>query len=187
VPLVHFSKVFAVEDGKFKKITADPSGGTTTFASSIDVPGIKSVKIEGDVEIKRLRGDNTLLDVMAILQNVKPTFNWAKEQLDMRAAMVGGTVTDSGTTPNQVAKWALDRTGQMSPFQFEAKTPTSGVDFIGGDAVILLYKCIAAGFPPLGLPEEDYHLTELACEAFPRLSDGKWIDVSFRETAAALT
>lgn len=185
--LAHFSKTFAVQDAKIKKITADPAGGTTTFATAIDIPGIKSVDVTGVVNIKRLRGDNTLLDVNVVLESLAVKYNYAKEQLDARAVYLGGTVSDSGTTPNQVAKWALDNTGVPGYFQFEAKTPTNGVDFIGGDAHLLLYRSMVSNFPGLGFAEEDYKLYEVEAEVMPRLSDGKWIDVIYNETAAAIS
>jgi len=187
MPLVHFSKQFAVADAKIKKITADPAGGTTTFATAIDIPGIKSVDLTGTVNIKRLRGDNTLLDVNSVLESLSVKYNYAKEQLDARAVYVGGTVSDSGTTPNMVAKWALDNAGVPGYFQFEAKTPTNGVDFVGGDAHLLLYRCMVSNFPGLGFAEEDYKLFEVEADAMPRLSDGKWIDLLFNETAVAIS
>ena len=186
MPLAHVSKLFGTKDAKIAKMTADPAGGPAVYASSIDVPGIKSVVLGGDIEVKELRGDHSLLDSDSTLTNITVTFNYAKLNLDAIAVMLGGAVADSGSTPNQIAKWSLLGTdGLFSNFKFSAQIYSS--DFAGGDAIIELYKCKISSFPEMGTEEEDYQLFSQAATVVPRLADSKWIDISFRETTAALT
>lgn len=184
--LSHVSKLYAVTDAKIKKITADPAGGTTTFAAAQDIPGIKSVSIDGDINSVELRGDNTLLDTNALLSSLTLTFNFAKLNLDALIAMLGGTVTDAGTTPNQIATMRLANTDSFSYFQFEAKTPTAGADTVTGDAHIVVYKCMLSGFPQLGMAEEDYQTFSVQAKAVARLSDNRWLDIVLNETATAI-
>ena len=190
MPLSHVTKVFAVKDCKVSKITADPAGGTTTYGTSIDVPGIKKVTIEGDVEIKQLRGDNSLLDQDAVLTHVTGTLNNAKLSLDVIAMMLGQTVTDSGTTPNQKA--VLDIIGggfagaaTITPFKLECVSASA--DPVGGNVGFTLWKCVLASFPGMGLEEEDYRIGDFKVGAMPLLSNGKWVSPSINETALVLT
>lgn len=185
--LSHVSKLFAVTDAKVYAVTADPSGGATTYGAAIDVPGIKSVTISGNIDTKELRGDNTLLDTNSVLTNITVDFEYAKLNLDAVAAMIGGAVTDSGSTPNAVATYRLTNTNTFSYFKLEAKTPTAGSDSVTGDAHIVLYKCMLSSFPELGMAEEDYQTFKASAVAVGRASDGRWIDVVFNETAAALS
>lgn len=187
MPLSHVSKVYAVKDAKVRKITADPAGGTTTKSASIDVPGIKSVTIAGDITTAELRGDNTRLDYKASLGGVSVTFEYAKMSLDVLGVLLGGAVADAGTTPNQTATFGL--TGENATFSyFEFEAQAAEGDTIGGDVTILLYKCVLSSFPEgIGMAEEDYVTFSMEAQALPRLSDGKWLDVVLRETAAALT
>lgn len=187
MPLSHVSKVFAVRDAKIRKITADPSGGTTTLAASVDVPGIKTVTIGGDINTAELRGDNTRLDFQSVLGGISVEFEYAKLQLDALPVLLGGAVVDSGTTPNQLATFGLtSANAAFSYFEFEAQAISA--DTIGGDATMRLYKCILDSFPDgLGMAEEDYMTYTVSAQALPRLSDNKWLDVVLRETAAALT
>lgn len=187
MPLSHVTKWFGVSDAKIKKITADPAGGTTTFATAVDVPGIKAVGISGDVTNNDLRGDNTLLDSNSVLGSIEIEFEHGKLSLDVLPVLLGGTTADSGTTPNQVAAYTLDNTGTFSYFQFEAKTPTAGVDSVTGDGHITLYKCILSEFPEMGFEEEDYRIFSVTARALPRLSDNKWINVTANETAVAIS
>jgi hypothetical protein len=186
MPLSHVTKVFAVTDAKIAKVTADPAGGATVVAASVDVPGIKTVSIGGDVKTAELRGDNTRLDFGAVLSGVTIEFEYAKLSLDALAVLLGPTVVDSGTTPNQTALLGLtSANASLNYFQFTAQS--KGTDTIGGDAVMTLYKCVLTGFPEgLGMAEEDYRTFKVSAAALPRLSDNKWLDVNLRETTAAL-
>ena len=185
MPLSHVTKLFGTKDAKIAKLTADPAGGTATYGTSIDVPGIKSVVLGGDVEIKELRGDHSLLDSDSTLTNITVTFNYAKLNLDAIVVLLGGAVADSGITPDQIAKWSLLGTdGLFNNFKFTAQV--FSVDTPGGDAMLELYKCKISSFPEMGTEEEDYQLFSQEATVVPRLSDSKWVDLSLRETKAAL-
>jgi hypothetical protein len=186
VAIAHFSKVFACEDAKVYPMTAD-TGGAPTYGSGIDVPGVKSLEISGSIDRKSLRGDNRLLDIFAVLTDVTGRLNHAKLSLDMLAAQLGGTVVDSGTTPNQKATWSLTSTSAPKYWKIEAKTPTDGVDMVGGDLHVLFYKCVLSSFPGLGLAEEDYQIPGLEFGTVAALSNGKWMDVVVNETFVAIT
>lgn len=182
----HTSKLYAVTDAKIAAVTADPSGGTTTYGSLVDVPGIKSVRIGGAVETKELRGDNRLLDANSTLQNVTLEFEYAKLNLDAIDVMLGGAVTDAGSGSTETATYRLLSSDTLGYFKFEAATPTAGVDEVAGDAHILLYKCMLSGFPEFGMAEEDYQTFSVSAIAVGRLSDAKWLDVVYNETAASI-
>lgn len=182
--IAHFSKTFGVDDAKVASMTADPSGGSTTYATAIDVPGVKSVTISGTYSKKSLRGDGGLIDVFSVLDNISATINYAKLDLGILALATGGTVTDSGTGSTEVATLDLNSADNLGFFKFEAQT--LGTDFVGGDCHLVLYKCIPTGLPFAGFGEEDYQTHSLPVDTTPRISDGKWLDVLFNETAAAI-
>lgn len=184
--LSHVSKLFAVVDAKMAKMTADPSGGSATYATSIDLPGIKSLEVGGQVNVKELRGDNQQLDVQVTLSNVTATVAHAKISLDALAVMIGSTVTDSGTTPNQIATMTLLGGSTFSYFKLEGKTPTGGSDSPTGDAHWVLYKCILNSFPSLGLAEEDYRTASFGVNCVPRIADSKILDGVLNETAVTI-
>lgn len=186
MPISHITKMFAVQDAKIAPMTADPPGGTATYGTIIDLPGIKSVGMSFDIENKQLRGDNSLLDENSILTGLSLSVEWAKLSLDIQAALLGGTVTDGGTGTTETATFARLGTNSLAYFKFEAKTPTDGVDTIGGDAHLVVYKCILSGFGSLGFAEEDYQTLSADFRGSPRLADSKWWDFVLNETAAAI-
>lgn len=187
MPISHVSKTFAVADAKIYKVTADATGSATTYATGVDVPGIKSVTVTGDINSAELRGDNTLLDYNAALTGIGLAFEYAKLSLDVIPVLMGGTTTDSGTTPNQKASYSQLPTNTFNYFKFEAATPTGGVDTVTGDAHLVLYKCILTEFPEFGFGEEDYKTYSVSAKAMPQLGTGtKWLDVVLNETTVAV-
>lgn len=180
----HVTKTFAVADAKIGVLTADPAGGSPTYATLVDVPGIKSVSISGTYSKKSLRGDMTLLDVDATLENVSATINFAKLDLDILAAATGGGVTDSGSGSTEVSTFDLNSADTLKYFKFEAQC--TRVDIPAGDLHLVLWKCIPTGLPFAGLGEEDYQTHSLPVDAMPLISTGKWMDVVINETAAAI-
>lgn len=183
MPLSHVTKVFAVTDCKVRALTADPAGGSPTYGAAVDVPGIKSVAITGTVETKRLRGDNRLLDADSVLTEVNVSIEYAKLSLDFLAVLLGGTVADSGTTPNQLSAWDLTDESKPAPFLLEGVSATA--DTIGGNVGMCLWKVVLSSFPELGLAEEDYRTHSMEGAAMPLLSNGKWFTPTLYETAAA--
>jgi hypothetical protein len=187
MPLSHVTKLFSIVDCKITALTADPIGGAATYAaSSVDVPGIKSLAISGNMQTKTLRGDNTLLDTETYIDSVTAAAEHARLSLDALAVMLGGAVTDSGVTPAQKAVWSL--TGSSSPqyFKIEGVTPPGGTDLLAGDLHVVLYKVILSKFPEMGFQGDDYRVPKFEVSAVPRASDGKWMDVVLNETAIAI-
>lgn len=185
MPLAHFSKLYSIDDAKIDKVTADPAGGSTTYGTLYDVPGIREAGLEGDVNVSSLRGDNVELDVTVSLSSVTLNVQHAKLHLDILAVLIGGAVTDAGTTPNQTSAWLLTDPS-FSPFRFRGITPANGSDFVGGAVLLTAYKCILASFPALGRAMEDYRIVSFAARCFKRLSDGKHVEETFQETRTAI-
>lgn len=185
MPVTHFTKVFAAKDCRISPMLTDVTGGTATFGTSVDVPGIKMIEISGDIETKELRGDNQLLDQDAVLQNVKAKIANAKVSLDAVAVIMGGAVVDSGTTPNQIALWELLGTTTLGLFKLEAVSATA--DPVAGNVKYTLWKARAASLPALGLAEEDYMIPEMELVTSPLLANSKWMSVAINETAVVLT
>lgn len=181
----HVSRIYAVEDAKIAALTADPTGGSATYGSLIDVPGIKSLGLSFDITNVSLRGDNRELDSDSTLQAVTISFEHAKLSLDALAVMIGGAVTDTGTLTEEVATFDREAADSFSYFKIEAKTPTNGTDNVGGDVHLVIHKCKITDYS-LGLAEEDYQTFTGTARGVYRASDDKLFSVIFNETASAI-
>lgn len=184
--LSHVTKVFATKDAKVSPLTADPAGGTTTYGTAIDVPGIRSVSLGGDITTVELRGDQTLLDSDSVLNNITVSFEYAKLSLDVLDVMLGGAVADGGSGSTETGTWSLLGTDTLFPtFKFEAQVVST--DNPGGDLHIVMYKCKLSDFPEVGTELDDYQTFTAAATCSPRLSDSKWMDLVINETAVAIS
>ena len=184
MPISHVTKVFAAKDAKFYPLTADPASGSPTYGAGIDVPGLKTVTISGDVNSVELRGDNTKLDQSSSMSGISVEVEFAKLSLDILSAIFAAATADSGTTPAQKATWTL--LGSTT-FSYVGMTCQAvGADTIGGDVQFAVYKMIPSSFPEMGLEEEDYKTSTIEFEAVPLLSNAKWIGTTLNETAVAL-
>lgn len=187
MPISHSTKVYAVADCKVYALLTDPAGGAATYGTGVDVPGIKTMEIGGDINSVDLRGDNGPLDQASTLGSVTVKVDHAKVSLDVLAVILGSTSADTGTTPNQVATATIAGGQTLGYFKIEGKTPTGGGDTPLGDVHYTLHKCILTSFPDLGFAEEDYRLVSFTAVAVPTNATGaKILTTTLNETAAAI-
>lgn len=183
MPISHQTKLYGFQDCKLYPVTADTAGGSITYGSGVDIPGVKTLELTGSVNSKSLRGDNQLLDQFSTLGDLSGKITHAKLSQDILAAVLGGSVVDAGSGTTETATWAL--TGASAPkyFKIEGRTPTDGVDTIGGDAHLIFAKCILTNFPAFGFAEEDYQNFTLEFGTIPALATGNaWMSVVLNET-----
>jgi hypothetical protein len=185
MPNSRITKIFAMKDAKVYKMLTDPAGAPTTYATGLDVPGMKSVAITRTYSSKTLRGDNQLLDTESILETIELQIAYAKFSFDVENTIFGGTITESGTTPNMKTVIKLLPTDPINFWKLEAQCVSA--DPVAGDFHLIAYKCKASGTVALGMAEEDYQLFGLNAQAAPTLGTPlSWVDEILNETAVAI-
>jgi hypothetical protein len=187
MPLNRTTKVFGVTHAQIEVLTADTAGTAPTYGTAIDLPGIKSVTITGDIETKQLRGDNTVLDEDSVLTGIGVSFETAKVSLDfLAAALTTPAIVDAGTTPAQTSTLNITNTSKLRPFRFKAIA--AGADPVAGTVLMTLHKVVLSSFPELGMAEEDYKTAPVEGRAMPILgTGGLWLSVQILETTPTLT
>lgn len=188
MPLQHFTKLFGISDCKVAKLLTDPSGGPTTYSTSIDVPGVKTLAFSGQVTTKELRGDNAKLDANSVLSGIDADVTFAKMSLDILQMAIGsGAVADSGTTPNQQSKLDIKSTDTLGYFRImgQAAAVDTGLALTAG-VTFTVYKAILRDLPGFGLAEEDYETFSLPVTCLPTAT-GLWVTILEEETKTALT
>lgn len=185
MPLQHFSSFYGITDCKISPLTADTSSGSPTYGTSVDVPGVKSMKVGGSISVKRLRGDNKPLATRAVIEDITADVEFGQQSLDVLKTLFGATVTDTGSTPNQKSTFSL--TGSNVPVYVKVEAQTNLCDFVTGDGHVILYKCMLTAFPEGGFVEEDFVVPKFSLSSVPCTSNGAWYDIVFDETAVAIT
>jgi hypothetical protein len=175
---------YAVNRAKLTAITVDNTSTTTYASTGYFIPGCKSVGITPQANVKDLTGDSTLLDRRSIVNTAEVKLSFAKFSFNVYPILMGGTATSSGVDPSSVWTWDW---GFQAGSYFKLEATLAGVDPVGGDAHITLWKCNLTTPPPLSLMEEDFTTFEATGSCYKRLSDGKAVTVVLNQTAAALS
>ena len=189
MPLQHFSRVLSVDDAKIAKLLTEPGAGigAATYASSIDLVGIRNISWTPTYNSKELRGDNQVMDTDVIPGVVTGKMEWGKINLDALTILWGGTVADSGSTPNQAANFTL--TGGQLPIYFRLEAQCKTTDFATqpGDVHFVLYKCKIVTGPDEIMTDSDYGLQTITFKAVQPRSTDPIGRITFNETAVAVT
>lgn len=188
--LAHFTKLYGVNDCAVYQMLTDPSGAPPTYASKVDVNGVKSLAMTLATKTQTLRGDNSLLAADSILDQVTGKLTYAKVNLDVWSAMMSSAVpTDSGSTPNQKTVWTV--AGPDSPKFHKIEAQTKQVDYVIGDVHLVLFKSMpgnmAAGFAEENYQDQSYDYTAVPVIGTPTgLPAQAWFEYILNETAIAI-
>lgn len=179
----HATKWHHVNDCKIAALTADPAGGSATYGTLVDVPGITEIGVTPAFKNQELRGDNQKLDEESQLSGIALSFRHAKLGFDVLPILFGGTTSDSGAGSAETVSY--DHLGASALGYWKIEAQTTGVDAIGGDGHLIFYKCILSAYD-LGFAEENYRKFGGSARTMPRLADDKWFRIWLNETAAAI-
>lgn len=184
MPLAHLTEMLSVSDAKIRLLTADPAGGTATYGSWVDLPDITSVTLEGDTDVKERHGDGVVRSRRQVLTGLTLTIENTVLAPDVLALLEGGTVVDSGTTPNQKWTYTYDKNSKPKYVQFEAQcTETS---YAGGDVHLVVYKASLNNKVPFGFSDDEFQTFSYELGAVARNADDKYFDIVANETAVAV-
>lgn len=188
MPLSHVTPLFSVDEAAIYPMLTDIAGAAPTYAAKIPVPGINGVTVDPDVLAKELFGDNVVLGRAAKVRQVLMALTYAKLSLDVLNVLSGGTTTDTGVTPSQTSKFSISKSSTPGYFKLEARL--LGVEVPGpsggGSVNFSLSKAKAVDFKPT-TAKEDYGMQVLNIAGVYPVGTANLMDITFNETAAALS
>jgi hypothetical protein len=190
MPLGHTTRLLGVNDAAIYKMLTDVAASAPTYASKVDVVGVKSLECSLEIDTKELRGDNTLLAADSVMKRISGTLAYAKHGFDVWGAALSSAAADSGTTPNMKTTYDIVQTTLPASVKIEAQTKQ--VDYVGGDVHIILWKC-APNTMPFGFMEEDYRTQSFGFVSMPVIGTpatapaNAWAQIVGNETAVAIS
>lgn len=180
-------KILELADAKIAPMT-DDSSTAPAYGTAVDVPGIMKIGVAPKMENKKLYGDNKLLDIWSKVTEVELDVECAELSLDAMKVIMGGSITASGTTPNQKQTYSLKGT-DASPgyFKIEGQWLYAGNGV--GDVHIVLYKVKATDPPSYEVEgaNGNFGTVKFKGIAIPCNSNGSWYDIVINETAAPIS
>lgn len=185
--LPRYTSIFSIDNASITPMLTDPIGGTATYGTKIDAPGIRSATFDPDLLAKELFGDNAIQGRAVKARQIMSKVEIARVSLDILAVLLGGAVTDAGTTPAQTTTYNL--LGSSAGAYFKLEYRVLGVELPGaaggGDLHVVFWKCKVTD---LGLPikMEDFAVQSFGVGAIPRLADNKMVALVENETAVSI-
>lgn len=156
---------FGIRDIKITPIT---NSVTETYGTMMDLPAGRTLAFTEAEDFEELRGDDKLL----LSRGVGPQVEWELEaggiELSVYAAIAGGTLDETGTTPDQIKSW-LKKTSDVRPYFYVEGQAMSDT---GGDVHVRLFRCRATGDIEGEFADGSFYLTACSGTAFPSLKSG---------------
>lgn len=163
------------------KVRTMPAGSEVPGAA-VDLPNARTFKFAEAEGFDELRGD----DGLRAVHGRGPTINWDLEgggiSFEATKAMFGGTIVETGVTPNQKKVYTKSGTDQRPYFQIEGQAISDS----GGDFHALVYKARATGDLSGELADGSFWLTGASGQALPRAFDDLLYSFIQNETASAI-
>lgn len=129
---------------------------TVLSGSSIDLPNSQTFTFNETEDYEDLRGDDRLITSHGQGPQVEWELGAGGVSLEAYAAMAGGVVNTTGTTPNQVKRYRKKVTDIRPFFKVEGQAISdSGGDFHG-----VVYRCRATGDLGGTLEDGKFFITE---------------------------
>lgn len=165
-----------------RDVKLSPLGANETPGTAVDLPNSRTFSFSEAEDFEELRGDDGLVAV----HGMGPAVDWELESggtpLEAIAAMYGGTIAETGVTPNIVKTYGKHRNDQRPYFQVEGQAISDS----GGDFHVTLFKCRATGELSGELSDGSFWLTGASGRALPRESDGNLYEFAQNETETAI-
>ncbi|QXO13678.1 major tail protein [Gordonia phage DumpTruck] len=113
------------------------SGGTILGNTSIDLPYMQTFSFSETEEFQELRGDDKVITTRGQGAQVEWSLESGGISLKAWAVFTGGTVTESGTTPNRKVTLRKLATANRPYFRIEGQAISDS----GGDLHAIVYRC----------------------------------------------
>lgn len=136
--------VFDVTDAHVYPLLTDVVGASPTYGAAVDVPGISQVSLNPNITSAELKGDARVIARRGRIDRLQFQADYSKLSLAVLDTLLGSsTLTDTGTTPNQVSTLTLASPGSTVYFKFEFQV--LDVDTGLGSLNVALFKCALTG------------------------------------------
>lgn len=156
--------------------------GSEVPGVAVDLPNARTLSFAEAEEYDELRGD----DGLRAVHGRGPSVNWSLEgggiSLEAVKAMGGGTIVESGVTPNRQKMYTKGGSDLRPYFQLEGQAISDS----GGDFHAVLYKARSTGELSGELGDGTFWLTGCSGQALPRVLDDLLYSFIQNETAKAI-
>lgn len=141
--------------------------GQVLGSTSVDLPYMQTLNFTEAEEFAELRGDDKLITTRGRGSQV----NWDLEagglSVPVWAILTGGSVIESGLTPNRIIELQKKSTQSRPFFRIDGKMISDS----GGDVLVRIYRCRANGDITSNFQDGEFGTTQVSGVGLPLLDD----------------
>lgn len=163
MPITTVSLPYGLRDVKITPYTS--LAGNTLATTSIDLPYARTFSFSEAEEFTELRGDDKKVTTRGQGASVEWELESGGLSFEAVKAMVGGTITETGTTPAQKKSFMKKVTDDRPFFKVEGQAISDS----GGDLHCILDRCRFTGSLEGEFGDGEFFLTSGSGEALPSL------------------
>ena len=130
-----------------------------TPGSNIAVPGIRGLNFTVESDSDTLEGDNAVIATVRNPKELTGSIELGRINLAGMAAMVGGTASSAGSTPNVII--TLAESSSSSTQYFQAQGNTYSQDATGSGYRVILKKLLVTSGPDESLTVNEWNTPTL--------------------------
>lgn len=164
-----------------RDVKLTPLSSTGVLGTSVDLPASQTLSFSEAEEFETLRGD----DRDVAIRGRGPKVEWELEaggiSLEAWEVMTGGTLTDSGVSPNQQKKLNKKVTDSRPYFQIEGVS----VNDNDGDTHVKIFKCKITDSLEGEWADGSFFITSCSGEGIGNVDDDLY-EITWNETAVSL-
>lgn len=168
------------------KLTPYTDGAGTTLGEPIDLPNSRTFSFSEAEEFTELRGDDKVVTTRGQGASVEWDLEAGGLSFEAVKVMVGGTITETGVTPNQKKTFTKKVTDSRPFFKVEGQAISDS----GGDLHGVLDRCRCTGNLEGAFGDGEFFLTSGSGVALPSLIAAR-VDTLYEfvqnETVTAIT
>lgn len=151
------------------KITPYTTSANTTLGTPIDLPNSRTFSFSEAEEFTELRGDDKVVTTRGQGASVEWDLEAGGLSFDAVKGMVGGTITETGVTPNIKRTFQKKVTDSRPFFKVEGQAISDS----GGDLHCVLDRCRMTGSLEGEFGDGEFFLTSGSGVALPSLQTGR--------------
>lgn len=177
MPLTTIPLPFGLRDVKLAPLTVETPG------TAVDLPNAQTLTFAETEDFEELRGDDATVAVHGLGATVDWELGAGGISLEALAVINGGTIAETGVTPNQVKTYSKEKTDARPYFTAIGKAISDS----GGDFWVRLYRCKATGEISGEMTDGSFWVTSCSGRAIGQDSDGLIYEFIQHETETAVT
>lgn len=165
-----------------RDVKVTPLGSDDSLGTPVDLPAAQTFSFSEAEEFETLRGDDRDVAIRGKGPKVDFDIEAGGISLDAWKVLTGGTLTETGASPNQQKKLTKKVTDSRPYFQVEGRS----INDVDGDTHVKVFKCKVTDTLEGEFADGQFFITSCTGQGIGNADDDLY-EITWNETAAEIT